>query len=115
MRFGDVLRTLRFVRDVLAEYAATEKLKREAAKQRAAEAAKREAEETAAREAEWKAAQERLLAEQQAKQGRRRRRGEPVKASVPLHSITTPPVQDAVYNVSQGTGPSPGPLDGVPP
>ena len=118
MRLGEVVKALRFVRDVLVEYVATEKQKREVAARRAAEAARRraeEAEEAAAREAELKAAQERLLA-RQAKPTGRRRRGDAPLESTPLRSIHILPV-DAVYNVSEAPAPSqPGGLpEGLPP
>jgi len=118
MRLGEVVKALRFVRDVLVEYVATEKQKREVAARRAAEAARRraeEAEQAAAREAELKAAQERLLA-RQAKPTGRRRRGDAPLESTPLRSIHILPV-DAVYNVSEAPPPSqPGGLpEGLPP
>lgn len=118
MRLGEVVKALRFVRDVLVEYVATEKQKREAAAHRAAEAARRraqEAEEAAAREAELRAAQERLLARQPKPTGRRRRGDAPLE-STPLRTIHIPPV-DAVYNVSEAPPPSqPGGLpEGLPP
>jgi hypothetical protein len=118
MRLGEVVKALRFVRDVLVEYVATEKQKREVAARRAAEAARRraeEAEEAAAREAELKAARERLLARQSKPTGRRRRGDAPIE-STPLRSIHILPV-DAVYNVSEAPPPSqPGGLpEGLPP
>lgn len=99
-----MLKALRFVRDVLAEYLATEKRKRDAAAHRAAEAARCKAEEAAAREAELKVAQERLLARQPKPTGRRRRGDAPAE-SAPLRSIHVPTV-DTIYNVSDGPPPS---------
>jgi hypothetical protein len=122
MRVGEVVKALRFVRDVLVEYVATEKHKREVAARHAAETARRraeeaarKAEEAAAREAELKAAQERLLARQPKPTGRRRRGDAPLE-STPLRSIHILPV-DAVYNVSEAPPPSPpgGLPEGLPP
>lgn len=88
MTLHEVVKALRYVRDVLKEYVATEERKRGEAKKRAEEVARRQAEELAAREAEMKAAQERLLAQQAAKStGRRRpRRGDGPRASTPIES-----------------------------
>lgn len=113
-----MVKALRFVRDVLVEYVATEKHKREVAAEaarRRAEAAVREAEEVAAREAELKAAQERLLAQQPKPTGRRRRGDAPLE-STPLRTIHIPPV-DAVYNVPETPPPSQprGLPEGLPP
>jgi hypothetical protein len=101
MWLREVVKFLRFARDVLAEYVATEQTKYDAARQ-AAEAAKRSAEEAARREAEEAAqrratdaaardAERRSTRERQAqqttlrrKQRRRGRQGAPV--TIPVHT-----------------------------
>lgn len=106
MKFGEVLKVLRYVRDVLAEYLATEQRKRDDATRRAAEAVRRKAEEAVAREAEMQAAQERLLARPTKPTGRRRsRRGEGPIESTPVRTMQLPPVTDAIFNVSEGPRP----------
>ncbi len=107
MTFREVLRVLRHVRDVLAEYVATEERKRAEAKQRAAEArrfaaeaAARQAEEATAREAEMRASKERLIARATATPKGRRKRGEaPRKTrSAPIRTIELPPVTTDIYS-----------------
>lgn len=88
MTFHEVVKSLRYICDVLKEYVATEERKRAEARMRAEEAARRRAEEAAAREAELKATQERLFARPAAKTTirRRSRRGEGPRASKPIET-----------------------------
>lgn len=92
---GEIVKALRVIREVLAEYVAAEKEKQAAACRKAAEeveAARRraaeEASQAAAREAEAHMAAERLLTRRESeKSGRRRtRRGEGPRPSAPVSS-----------------------------
>lgn len=118
MTFREVIRVLRHMRDVLAEYVATEKRKRAEAKHQAEEVARREAEEVAAREAELQAAQERLFARavERPSARRRSRRGDGAKASAPLTTIPLPPVTTDIFNFETlYEAPPPGLHPGLPP
>ncbi len=114
MKFGEVIKVLRYMRDVLAEYMATERRKQAAARHQAEAAAQRRAEEAAAREAEMRAAQERLLAREMERPAARRRsrRGDGAKASVPLRAMPLPPVTTDIFNFEAAREPS---LPGLPP
>lgn len=119
MTFREVVKVLQHIRDVLAEYAATEQRKRTEAKQRAEAEARRKVEEAVAREAELKAAQARLLAQQEAAKTtvRRRRRGDGPRTSVPLESRPLPTLASDVF--AQGPADwgrdAPPSLPGLPP
>lgn len=125
MTFREVLRVLRHVRDVLAEYVATEERKRAEAKQRAAEArrfaaeaAARQAEEAAAREAAMQTSKRRLLARATATPKGRRKRGEaPRKSpSTPIRTMALPVVTTDIYsNIAEPQQPAPSGPPGLPP
>jgi hypothetical protein len=125
MTFREVLRVLRHVRDVLAEYVATEERKRADAKQRAAEArrfaaeaAARQAEEAAAQEAAMRTAKQRLIARATATPKGRRKRGEAPRksSSAPIRTMALPPVTADVFNsIAEQQEPPPSAPPGLPP